>query len=57
MRLVIVIGFLVFLSAGCKKKIEKIKENAVISAMTDGQWVVTSFVKKWLKYDVGIHQL
>ena len=45
MRLVIVIGFLFFLVAGCKKKIEKIKENAVISAMTDGQWIVASFVK------------
>ncbi len=29
----------------CKKTIEKIQENAVIKAMTDGQWVVTSFVK------------
>jgi len=31
--------------SGCKKTIEKIKENAIISAMTDGQWIITSFVK------------
>jgi hypothetical protein len=36
--------FLVFFIAGCKKAIEKMKEDAVISAMTDGQWVITSFV-------------
>jgi hypothetical protein len=33
------------LLTGCKKTIEKIKENAVIDAMTEGQWVVTKFVK------------
>jgi len=35
---------LALILAGCKKNIEKIKENAVISAMTDGQWVITNFV-------------
>ncbi len=45
MRKIILIGSLIFLLSGCKKSIEKIKENAVISAMTDGQWIVTNFVK------------
>ena len=44
MRKVILLGSLIFILAGCKKSIEKIKENAVISAMTDGQWVITNFV-------------
>jgi hypothetical protein len=30
--------------AGCKKTIEKKAENAIMNAMTDGQWVITSFV-------------
>jgi hypothetical protein len=29
----------------CKKTVEKLQENAVIKAMTDGQWIVTNFVK------------
>lgn len=29
---------------GCKKAIENKKEDLLIKAMTDGQWVVTSFV-------------
>lgn len=45
MRKAILIVCLIFLVSGCKKTIEKIKENAIISAMTDGQWVVTSFIK------------
>lgn len=32
------------LLAGCKKVIEKKKEDALIEAMTDGQWAITSFV-------------
>lgn len=43
MRKIIPVFFLLFMAAGCKKAIEKIKENAVISAMTDGQWVITIF--------------
>ena len=35
---------LIFLLAGCKKIIEQAQENAIVKAMTDGQWVVTSFV-------------
>ena len=30
--------------AGCKKTIEKKAENAIMKAMTDGQWVITSFI-------------
>lgn len=29
---------------GCKKFIEKQKEDALVKAMTDGQWAITSFV-------------
>ena len=36
---------LLFLFTGCKKSIEKIQEDAIIKAMTDGQWTVTSFVQ------------
>jgi hypothetical protein len=45
MRKAILIVCLIFLVSGCKKTIEKIKENAIISAMTDGQWIITNFVK------------
>jgi hypothetical protein len=43
-KVIAIISFFLLFS-GCKKTIEKIKENAVISAMTDGQWVITNFVK------------
>ncbi len=29
--------------AGCKKTVEQLAENAVLNAMTDGQWAITSF--------------
>jgi hypothetical protein len=29
---------------GCKKTIEKKAENAIMKAMTDGQWAITSFI-------------
>jgi len=35
---------LAILGTGCQKAIEKKTENAIISAMTDGQWVITNFV-------------
>lgn len=35
----------IFLFAGCKKTIERIKQDMVINAMTDGQWIITSFKK------------
>ena len=31
------------LLSGCKKTIEKKAENAIVKAMTDGQWVITNF--------------
>ena len=34
-----------FLIVGCKKSIENIQQDAIIKAMTDGQWVVTNFVQ------------
>jgi hypothetical protein len=34
---------MIMLLAGCKKSIQNIQEDLVIKAMTDGQWVVTSF--------------
>jgi hypothetical protein len=36
---------LLFLFTGCEKAIEKKQEDLIIKAMTDGQWVVTSFVQ------------
>ena len=40
--LVVIALFALGLS-GCKKTIEKIQQDLVIQAMTDGQWKVTSF--------------
>ncbi len=34
---------LVLLLTGCKKTIQNAQEDLVIRAMTDGQWVITSF--------------
>ena len=34
---------LLFLFTGCKKMVEKMQQDAVIKAMTDGQWKITSF--------------
>lgn len=45
MRKAIAIVAFFLLFTGCKKTIEKLKENAVIDAMTEGQWVVKKFVK------------
>ena len=33
------------LFTGCKRSIENIQQDLVIKAMTDGQWVVTSFTR------------
>ena len=30
--------------SGCKKVIEKKAETAIMNAMTDGQWVITTFI-------------
>jgi hypothetical protein len=41
-RLILTVLSLTLL-AGCKKTIEKKAEDAILKAMTDGQWVLTSF--------------
>jgi hypothetical protein len=41
-RLIIILSLVCL--AGCQKIIEKKAENAIMKAMTDGQWVITSFV-------------
>src|SRR6185436_11687207 len=43
MRPLLIISSLVLLCS-CKKAIEKKAENAIMKAMTDGQWVITSFI-------------
>ena len=43
MKPVLLIFFTSIFLFSCKKTIEKIAENAIMNAMTDGQWVVTSF--------------
>ena len=35
--------FICVLLAGCKKAIENAQEDLIVKAMTDGQWVITSF--------------
>ena len=39
---IFILASLVFL-AGCKKTIEKKAEDAILKAMTDGQWAITNF--------------
>lgn len=45
MKKVILIFSVALLLAGCKKTVEKIVGDAIIQAMTNGQWVVTSFTQ------------
>ena len=45
MKKIFVISVLAILFSGCKKTIEQIAQDAVIKAMTDGQWVITSFTQ------------
>lgn len=44
MKNAIAILLLSLLLVGCKKFIEDKKEDALMKAMTDGQWVITSFI-------------
>src|ERR1043165_8878713 len=44
MKQPLVIIFAVLVSLGCKKAIERQKENVIMAAMTNGQWVITSFI-------------
>ena len=41
---VFLFAFLLLVFSGCKKSIEEKKEDLVIQAMTDGQWIITNFV-------------
>jgi len=43
-KLAFLFGLLILIT-GCKKTIDKIQEDLVIKAMTDGQWAVTSFTQ------------
>ena len=36
---------LILFAAGCKKTAEKVAEDAIVKAMTSGQWTVTSFTQ------------
>jgi hypothetical protein len=46
MKKTLATAFLVlFLFTGCKKAIQNAQENLLIKAMTEGQWVVTSFTQ------------
>lgn len=45
MKPIFTLCFLLMLSASCKKAVEKVQEDLVIQAMTDGQWAVTSFTE------------
>lgn len=44
MKIIFTLLLLSFSFAGCKKTIEKVQEDLVIKAMTDGQWAITNFV-------------
>jgi hypothetical protein len=43
MKRVLLLILILIVLGGCKKTIEKIQQDLVIKAMTDGQWKVTSF--------------
>lgn len=45
MQKLFILFFSILLFSGCKKKIEQIKQDLVISAMTNGQWHITSFTQ------------
>jgi hypothetical protein len=44
-KLYIVLFAVLLAVTGCKKNIEKIAEDMVMKAMTDGQWIITSFTQ------------
>jgi hypothetical protein len=43
-KLVLIFSVLIILS-GCKKTVEKVVGDAILQAMTDGQWAITSFTQ------------
>lgn len=48
MKKILFLSTILLLFISCKKLKEKIEQDAVISAMTDGQWVITSFTDNGL---------
>ena len=44
-RILFAMFFIAFTLGGCKKAIEKKKENIIVAAMTSGRWRVASFTK------------
>lgn len=53
MKNVFALSLLFFCSTSCKKIVEATQENAVIKAMTDGQWRVTKFKRDTLEVTSG----
>ncbi|HVT84383.1 MAG TPA: hypothetical protein VHD35_04230 [Chitinophagaceae bacterium] len=43
MKKILILSTALFIISSCKKAVENILQDAVISAMTNGQWVITSF--------------
>lgn len=43
MKKLLLFAGIILTFGSCKKAIEKIQQDMVIKAMTDGQWVITSF--------------
>src|SRR5574338_311859 len=43
MKKTLILFSVILILSSCKKAVEHILQDAVISAMTDGQWVITSF--------------
>src|SRR5690606_32877405 len=44
MRKILLVCSCLLLLGSCRKAIEKIQENMLVDAMTDGQWKITNFV-------------
>ncbi len=42
-KLIFCLSVLFLVSSGCKKAIDKIGEDLIIKAMTDGKWAITQF--------------
>lgn len=45
MKRIVAIFFVLILLAGCKKTVEQVVGDAILQAMTDGQWAITSFTQ------------
>ena len=45
MKKIVVIFSVLMIFAGCKKTVEQVVGDAILQAMTDGQWAITSFTQ------------